>query len=158
IVAAHAHGSGSEQSLLVPMVEQARPFASAGTVITADAGYHSEANLRQLSERGIPALIADALMRKRDARFKDQGKYKALPDPLYDKRALPKTIGGKFRPGDFIHDAKHNTCICPAGKSLYSNGSHCTVKGRTHHKFTGAKRDCVPCTLRNQCLRTPEKT
>jgi len=158
IVAAQAHGSGSEQTLLVPMVEQARPFAGAKTVITADAGYHSEANLRQLSECGIPALIADTLMRKRDARFKDQGKYKALPDPLYDKRALPKTIGGKFRPRDFTYDAKHNICICPAGKSLYSNGSHCTVKGRTHHKFTGAKRDCVPCALRDRCLRTPDRT
>jgi hypothetical protein len=28
-------------------------------------------------------------MRKREERFKDQGKYKALPDPLYDK-AHPK--------------------------------------------------------------------
>ena len=42
------------------MVEQALPFATAKTVITADTGYHSEENLRQLSERGIPALIADA--------------------------------------------------------------------------------------------------
>ncbi len=28
-------------------------------------------------------------MRKRDERFKDQNKYKALPDPIYDK-AHPK--------------------------------------------------------------------
>ena len=25
-------------------------------------------------------------------------------------------------------------------------------------KFQGAQRDCVPCTHREQCLRTPEKT
>ncbi len=25
-------------------------------------------------------------------------------------------------------------------------------------KFQGAKQDCVPCALRNRCLRTPEKT
>lgn len=25
-------------------------------------------------------------------------------------------------------------------------------------KFRGAERDCQPCTLRAQCLRTPEKT
>ena len=159
IVAAQAHGSGSEQSLLVPMVEQAQPFAAEETVITADAGYHSEANLKQLSEQGIAALIADGLMRKRDERFKDQGKYKAGPDPLYNKAPAPKpTGGGKFKPQDFAHDQEHNTCVCPAGKLLYSNGSHCTNKGRTHHKFTGAKRDCVPCALRDQCLRTPEQT
>jgi Transposase DDE domain len=25
-------------------------------------------------------------------------------------------------------------------------------------KFRGAKRDCVPCSQRNRCLRTPERT
>lgn len=159
IVAAEAHGSGSEQSLLIPMIEHAKPFATERTLITADAGYHSEANLKQLSEQGIPALIADGLMRKRDERFKDQGKHKLGPDPLYNKAPAPKSAGsGKFKPQDFSYDVHTNTCICPASKTLYSNGSHCTTKGRTHHKFTGAKRDCVPCKLRDQCLRTPETT
>lgn len=159
IVAAQAHGSGSEQSLLLPMIEQARPFATGKTVMTADAGYHSEANLQQLADRAIPALIADGLMRRRDERFKGQGKYKSGPDPLYDKRPAPKPAShGKFRPQDFTYDAEKNTCTCPAGKRLYSNGNHCTIKGRTHHKFSGALRDCVPCKLRDQCLRTPEKT
>jgi len=159
IVAAQAHGSGSEQSLLVPMVEQARPFASARTIMTADAGYHSEQNLQELDERSIPALIADAQMRKRDERFKDQGKYKALPDPLYDKGAGATTVShGKFKSHDFTYDPDTNSCICPAGKHLYSNGSQCTTRGRTNHRFTGAKRDCVPCELREQCLRTPDKT
>ena len=159
IVAAHAHGSGSEQSLLVPMIEQAKSFASGETVMTADAGYHSEANLQQLAEQAIPALIADGLMRRRDERFKDQGKYKTGPDPLYDKRPAPKPAGsGKFRPADFAYDPAQNTCICPAGKHLYSSGQRCTIKGRTHHKFKGTLRDCVPCELRDQCLRTPDKT
>jgi hypothetical protein len=42
--------------------------------------------------------------------------------------------------------------------ALYNNGAHCTAKGREHHKFTGAKRSCVPCALRERCLRTPERT
>jgi transposase len=159
IVAAQAHGSGSEQSLLLPMIEQARPFATDETVMTADAGYHSEANLQQLADKAIPALIADGLMRRRDERFKDQSKYKSGPDPLYNKRPAPKPAShGKFRPQDFTYDAEKNTCICPAGKHLYSSGTHCTIKGRTHHKFKGTLRDCVPCKLREQCLRTPDKT
>ncbi len=36
----------------------------------------------------MPALIADGLMRRRDARFADQARYKALPDPLYDKNQV----------------------------------------------------------------------
>src|SRR5688500_16931535 len=75
IVAAISHGSGSEQDSLLPMVEQSAPYRTKQTLITADAGYHSEANLKALYEQAIPALIADGLMRKRDPRFADQGKY-----------------------------------------------------------------------------------
>ncbi len=41
------------------------------TLITADAGYHSDANLQALAEREIEALIADNGMRQRDERFAD---------------------------------------------------------------------------------------
>lgn len=158
IVAAQAHGSGSEQSVLVPMVEKTHHLRTAQTIITADAGYHSEANLKVLCEREVPALIADGLMRRRDARFADQGRYKVLPDPLYDKAAAGKPSKAKFQPADFTFDAATRTCICPAGKKLYSTGSHCSTNGRKHHKFQGAKRDCVPCHLRDQCLRYPDRT
>jgi transposase len=163
IVAAQAHGSGSEQSVLLPVVRQTDSLRTGETMITADAGYHSEANLQQLCEAGIPALIADGLMRRRDERFKDQGKYKAAPDPLYDKQAAARRAGNltdqaKFLPKDFRYDPATNKCICPAGKRLYSNGDHCTINGRTYHKFTGTKRDCVPCKLRDRCLRYPERT
>ena len=89
IVEAQAHGTGSEQELLLPTIHASRAVATADTLYTADAGYHSETNLKSLAEENIPALIADNGMRKRDERFKDQEKYKALPDPLYDK-AHPK--------------------------------------------------------------------
>lgn len=158
IVAAQAHGSGSEQSVLLPMVERTERLRADQTVVTADAGYHSEANLKGLYELGVPALIADGLLRRRDPRFAGQGKYKALPDSLWDKTAAAKPSTVKFKPTDFAHDASTNTCICPAGKKLYSTGSHCTTSGRRHHKFQGAKRDCVPCHLRQRCLRHPERT
>jgi len=158
IVAAQAHGSGSEQSVLLPMVESTAGLRTDQTLVTADAGYHSEANLKGLYELGVPALIADGLMRRRDERFADQAKYKVLPDPLYDKAAHGKSSAGKFKPSDFAYDPKSNSCLCPAGKKLYSTGSHCTTKGRQHHKFQGAKRDCLPCQLREQCLRHPGRT
>jgi transposase len=157
IVAAQAHGSGSEQSVLLPMVEQTDALRTEQTMITADAGYHSEANLQGLCAREVPALIADGLMRRRDARFADQARYKALPDPLYDKAAVKRPTA-KFQPADFTFDPKRGTCICPAGKKLYSTGSACFVNGRRHRKFQGAKRDCVPCQLRQRCLRYPQRT
>ncbi|KRB85156.1 IS1182 family transposase [Noviherbaspirillum sp. Root189] len=159
IVAAQAHGSGSEQSLLLPMIEHAQPFANKRTVMTADAGYHSEANLKQLHDKGIPALIADGLMRKRDERFKEQAKHKNKPDPLANKKPISKALSsGKFKPTDFHYDPVTNTCICPAGKKLYSNGINNIANGRIYRKFVGAKSACMPCNLRQQCLRKPDTT
>src|SRR5829696_5908060 len=82
IVAADALGSGSEQAWLT-MVDRTAALRTSDTVITADAGYHSEENLRGLYERGVPAMIADGLMRRRDPRFANQARHRAKPDPLY---------------------------------------------------------------------------
>jgi hypothetical protein len=158
IVAAQAHGSGSEQSVLLPMVESTAALRTDQTMLTADAGYHSEANLQALYEREVPALIADGLMRRRDERFAEQSRYKALPDPLYDKAASAEPSIAKFQPSEFAYNPATRTCICPAGKKLYSTGSNCSTHGRKHHKFQGAKRDCVPCHLRDRCLRYPDRT
>ena len=49
IVEAHAHGTGSEQDVLVPMVTAIQPLLTDDTYLTADAGYHSEANLQHLA-------------------------------------------------------------------------------------------------------------
>ena len=157
IVEAQAHGTGSEQELLLPVIQATDALRTDQTLITADAGYHSEANIEKLAAQKIPALIADTGMRKRDERFQDQDKYKALPDPLYDK-AHPKKGAKHYRPKDFDYDAEAGTCICPAGKHLYQNGSNCNHKGLIGTKFQGALRDCVPCDHREKCLRTPEKT
>jgi hypothetical protein len=139
------------------VVIAATPLCTPDTLITADAGYHSEANLKALAEQDRPALIADNQMRKRDERFKDQAKYKAQPDPLYDK-AHPKKSACHYRPEDFCYDPEAGTCLCPAGKSLYQNGSNCNHNGQLAVKFQGALRDCVPCTQRDKCLRKPETT
>jgi transposase len=170
IVEAQAHGTGSEQALLLPIVEAIAPLlvnADKGeesnpgepqrkqTLITADAGYHSEVNLAALAAMNVDALIADNGMRGRDERFADQGKHKTGPDPLHNKTPKPD---GLFRPIDFTFDRAANTCVCPAGKMLHSNGAHCTVNGRTHHKFQGSLTSCGACALRAKCLRHPEKT
>ena len=157
IVAAQAHGTGSEQALLVPIIEAMQYLIGDDSVITADAGYHSEANLKALEEKKINALIADNGMRKRDERFAEQAKYKDQPDPLHDKTPTEKK-SHKYGPQDFRFDPHTKTCLCPAGKRLYGAGSHCTINGYAVIKFRGAQRDCVPCTQRDRCLRTPQTT
>lgn len=157
IVEAQAHGTGSEQELLIPVVKAMREIMTEDSHITADAGYHSEANLKQLANLKIEALIADNNMRSRDERFADQGKYKALPDPIHDKGGKPKQAA-RYQPKDFDYDPQAGTCLCPAGKQLYGNGSDCTINGFAAVKFQGAQRDCMPCTHRERCLLTPYKT
>jgi transposase len=136
IVEAQAHGTGSEQELLMLMVEAIRDVLTDDSIITADGGYHSEANLKALDAMGIEALIADNNMRSRDERFATQDRHKQQPDPLYNK-SDPDDGKRLYQPRHFTCDPKRNTCICPAGKTLYSNGNHCTANGRTYHKFTG---------------------
>jgi len=157
IVAAQAHGTGSEQALLIPMAAAVAPVATGQTLLTADAGYHSDANMTALARRGIPALIADIGMRGRDGRFKDRERHKAKPDPLHDKMR-PKKTARHYRPKDFDYDPEAGACICPAGKSLYQNGANCHHNGHIAVKFRGALRDCAPCTLREKCLRKPDST
>ena len=158
IVAAQAHGTGSEQELLVPLIEATASQRTAQTVITADAGYHSEAGLKKLAEADIDAYLPDNGYRQRDERYAGQEQHKAKPDPLYDKRPKEKKTPTLFKPEDFQFDREHKTCVCPAGKTLYGNGSNCVINGYLAIKFQGAKQDCLPCALRAQCLRTPEKT
>lgn len=157
IVEAQAHGTGSEQELLAPVVKGTDPYRADTTVITADAGYHSEANLKVLAEKAVDAYLPDAGYRKRDERYAEQARHKAKPDPLYDK--TPKETKAKlFSPGDFHFDPQQRTCHCPAGKPLYRSGGNVVVEGYKAFKFKGTVRDCVPCELRKQCLRNPDKT
>lgn len=156
IIDAQAHGTGSEQALLLPVIEATAAQRTEQTLITADAGYHSSANIEQLAQANISALIADNGMRGRDERFKDRLKYKAKPDPLHNKRNTKSAR--HYRPQDFHYDPNQGRCTCPAGKALYQNGSNCIHNGQIGTKFQGTQRDCLPCDQRKKCLRHPERT
>jgi hypothetical protein len=163
VVHAQAYGQAQEHALLVPMLEGVREnFRALGAedvleevAVAADAGFHSEANVRYLFETGVDGYLADTLFRKRDPRF--AAAHRHVPTRASAPWARPQGTG-LFRPCDFIYDAATQSCICPAGQFLYQNGSHCRIRGREAVKFTGAKRVCGPCALRSQCLRHPERT
>ena len=157
VVEAQAHGTGSEQELLLPVVDATASRRTAETAICADAGYHSEKNLGELDRRAIAAWICDNGYRLRDPRYADQAKHRTKPDPLWDKSGKP-TKAKCYANTDFMQadDASH--CVCPAGKRLYRNGAECTINGYAATKYAGAERDCVPCEQRTRCLRTPDRT
>ncbi len=158
IVAADVVGSGSEQAMLLPMIEQSQPYREEHTLITADAGYHSDANIQHLKDHNIPALIADNQMRSRDERFGTQDKYKAHPDPLSQKKATgqPKEVK-RFGPKDFRFN-DDNTATCPAGNVMTSPGSiYTTATGLHYQTYTAKAMDCNACRLSSQCLKGPLK-
>jgi transposase len=165
IVHAEAYGQAQEHDLLLPMVEGIdETFKAMGeeqvfnkAKLTADSGFHNAANLQQLHERKIDAYIADTQMRKRDPRFIDTDKYRARARK--EKQAfLGSNTNKTYSNKDFDYDEGKQTCVCPAGKSLYRSGSNINMKGYLANKFKGTKRDCVPCPVRHKCLKFPDKT
>jgi transposase len=157
IVQAEAFGEGQEHDLLKPMIEGVRKnFQEIGkeedvfekAKLLADSGFHTEKNMEMLAVAGIDAYVADNRFRKRDPRFADYEKYKDAARKDWAK-GKPKL----FRTEDFTFDKDMCYCICPAGKRLYRSGAN-----EKAHRFKGTQTTCVSCTLREKCIRKPEKT
>jgi transposase len=159
IVHAEAFGVGQENHLLKPLVEGTRETLQEidddpesdvfeKTQLTADAGYHSEANMEWLLEdEEIDAYVADNQFRKRDPLFATASRHKPKPKPRK-----------KFIPADFTVDLKKMTCTCPAGKPMYlENSNFSTNQGLKAICFRGRLTCCRPCHLRAQCLRHPDQ-
>ncbi len=154
IVAAEVIGSGSEQAMLLPMIDRATVVATPHTLVTADAGYHSDANIQALHERGIPAMIADNGMRQRDERI-DNAHHKAGGEVLHDKTAAQSIK--LYRPGDFVFN-DDRTATCPAGKTLTGNGRTYGQHGHRFDRYEARPEDCTACPQRARCLRNPRAT
>ena len=163
IVGAEAYGQGSESNLFIPTLEAVKSnfdqigeteiFAKAK--VAADSGYHSEKNMEYLFTENIDGYVADNRFRKRDPRFITSDRYKELCTYHFASRSGARRL---FRPDDFTFADDLSHAICPAGKRLYRSGCNVTVKNYKAYKFKGAKRDCLNCHLRKECLRKPQKT
>ena len=157
VVYAEAFGEAQEHGLLEPMIEGSRENFEAiaeeedvfeEVKLSADSGFHTEANMKMLYEEGIDGYVADHLFRKRDPRFESAERYKKARRQLKEK---------KFLPEDFVYDPEKMTCMCPAGKKLYLKNSNFQIRGYKAISFMGAKRDCGPCSLREQCLKRADQ-
>lgn len=164
VVHAAAFGEAQEHDLLQPMIEGTdehcraigRPHPFKTTKLTADSGFYNTANVAYLYENGIDGYLPDTGFRKRDPRFADTDRYRAR-DRKDQSRYYGKTRPHYTSP-DFHYDETSHTCICPAGRKLYSNGRSNNLGGYEALKFRGSKRDCLPCTHRDRCFKDPDKT
>ncbi len=166
VVHAEAFGEAQEHDLLVPMIDGTREnFQGLGsrrdifadTKLTADAGFHTESNMKRLFEEGIDGYVADILFRKRDPRFADASRYKER-HRQEQREARMRSGVVLFANHDFHYDPERQLCICPAGQKLYRNGSNVVINGYQAVKFRAPKSACRPCHLRAQCLKHPDRS
>lgn len=162
IVHAETFGQAHENDLLKPMIKGVKNnFKSIGVKgnvckqaqLTADAGFHSEENMKMLFKESIDAYIADTQFRKRDPKFADVDKYKER------SRKEKRKASGRYKTyttSDFKFAEDLSFCICPSGQRLYRDGGNTYTKGRHAVRFKGPKSACGPCKLRSECLRKPD--
>jgi transposase len=164
VVHAEAFGQPQEHDLLEPMIEKTRDNFKAidfsedvfsKTKLTADAGFHTEANMKMLAEENIDGYVADVLFRKRDPRFADRDRYKKR---FRQERAQKEGLSNLFTVKDFTFAEDKSYCICPAGKRLYRNGANVVIGNHRAIKFRGPKTVCRACDVRARCLKHPDRT
>ncbi len=166
VVHAEAYGQPQEHDLLEPMIEKTQDNFKAiessedilnKTKITADAGFHTEANMKMLAEKNIDGYVADTQFRKRDPRFADRDRYKQR---FRQERAKKEGRSNLFTAKDFTFAEDKSHCICPAGQRLHRNGASVLVGNGKYRaiKYRGPKTICRACKLRAKCLRYPDRT
>jgi len=161
VVDAQAVGDGHEAQHVESVVESVAETAEAldpqgdlfdETVVTADSGFHSEASVKAVLDRGIDAYIADNHFRQRDPGFADQQTHKKKTT---DKRKTSKARK-YFTATDFVFDDA-GTLICPAGHPMKSRNPNYRdrKKGYTGKTYSSYATRCSACHLRSRCLRNP---
>lgn len=150
IVCADAGGAGQDNEHVPPLIDGAKANLKAigypedhleGKVLTADANYHSETNLKKCEKEKLDAFIPDANFRKRDPRFETQYRHK----PGSTK---------KFTRSDFQYNEETDTYTCPNAKVLDLDTVKATDKkrNRTYKRYEAKESDCAECPFRANCL------
>ena len=155
IIQAHAYGQGQEHGLLEPTIEGIRAHLNtddtdvmATVKVTVDSGYHNQKALEYLEANGIDGYIADTGFRSRDPRFQDYKEHKSKD------RLKPKQ---RFDVNDFALDQEKQTCVCPAGKTMWLKNVNATIGHHRFMQFQAYEKDCPDCPLKSKCLKKPHQ-
>ena len=133
IVAADVTNDPSDNEQLVPMVEKTEKTIGNFDTLSADSGYSSGENLKQLAEKNLDAYIPDA-----NYQGSQHGKQEAPGDPYFPR-------------SKFIRDEAQDCFICPAGEKLtFSHMQKVKNKEPLRMYRCRASKDCP---LRDQCTK-----
>ena len=165
VVPAKAFGQGTEATNLIDMIEGiGTTFAHLDgqkdiyeqVVVTADSGFHTEESVKQVMESKVDAYLADRNFRGRDKSFASAQEYKKK---TVDRKRTSKARK-YFSADEFHYDEQSRKLICPAGKEMKrrSPNARNREKGYRGIAYIGKVENCLPCGLREQCIRKPEVT
>ena len=127
ITAVGVDNEPSDYAQLVPMIEEAEEATITGAEVTlADAGYHSEANLEAVREKGYKVLMPD----------RQGGKE---PGPYHRDR--------------FTYERATDSYTCPEGKKLDFTGVTRRQDGRVIRVYHGSREDCLGCPAFGRCTK-----
>ena len=147
-------GAARSKSCCRRLLDALEQLRAQHTIIRADSGYHSEANLKQLEAASIEAFIPDNGYRKRDARYEGQEQHRAKPDALWDKseKATHKPRSC-FGPRDFqvADDLSH--LHLPGGQAAVSQRHELQHRGTARHPIQRH-----PARLRKMSAQSPVPT
>ncbi len=152
IVHGDAVGKGQDYGHVVTMIDGAKENTKAiglgedyfkGKELTADSNYNSTASLKKCVTEEIDAYIPDANFRKRDPRFKNQGRYK------------PKKKRKLFKLEDFKYEEKSDSYICLGGERLTIRARHAKIGLKNYKRYGAPEGVCEKCKLRKRCMSCP---
>jgi transposase len=160
IVHAEAMGNGQDADNLSPMLDGAKKNMKAigkgddyfrGKELSADANYHSTTNLQKCEEENIDSYIPDTGFRKRDERYKNQGRFKdGVTKRPKKKSGPPKREIFSFE--EFEYDDSAGKYKCPKGKYLNQQSLKYRVGNKYYKYYRAREADCCKCHLRSKCL------
>jgi len=147
IVHGEAFGDGQDHYHIPPMLDGAKENMGSigqsedyfeGKILTADSLYHSPTNLKKCKKEKLDAYIPDKNFRKRDPRFKREGKSR------------PKKK--RFTWEDFRHNETTDEYICPQGKILKLQVKKTETDGNIYRRYVADRTDCQSCELKSKCI------
>ena len=164
IVHAEAMGNGQDADNLSPMIDKAKEnMKSIGRgddyfkdkILTADANYHTNRNIEKCEQERIDAYIPDTLYRKRDERYKKQGRFKDGANKPPKKRWY-EDKRETFSWEEFQYDREAGRYTCPAGKYLKQMSLKHKSRNKYYQYYQARESDCLDCPLKSQCLSKAE--
>ena len=152
IVQAEVFGDGQDYYHVEPLIDGAKANMKAlghgddyfkGTILTADALYHSSKTLEKCIVEGIDAYIPDKNYRKRDPNLKIK--------KVYRERGI-RWLKAK----DFVYDEGNDVYKCPRGNTLKHKAK--PVKdGVVYHQYVVDAGSCDGCEMKVRCIKKDGK-